>query len=72
MTSTNSIQELKVTEDELKEIESFSMSLMSLSESYKLPDAVNQVIEDMADKIETVRMNSVLKFHHPELKLVNS
>lgn len=60
MTIENSNLLLTVEETELKKIESFSMSLLSMSESYDLPDAVTSLIQDLVDEAEVVRMRALM------------
>lgn len=71
MSNVNSIENLKVSESELKQIEALSLSLLSLSDAYDLPDSVRSLSEDINDRLESLRMKSVVE-HHNELSLVNN
>lgn len=39
-----------ITEESVQGVDSVAMALLSLSECYKLPEAVNQVIEELNDR----------------------
>lgn len=55
MSETNLI----VTEQELQRFESLSMALLATSECYKLPSAIESLIEEFCDYSESVRCRAL-------------
>ena len=66
MTIENSNLLLTVEETDLKKIESFSMSLLTMTETYELPDTVNSLIQDLVDEAETLRARALMNYHCSE------
>lgn len=57
------INNLTVTENELKQIESLSMTLLSMVDSYDLPEAVSNVINDLNDEAESLKIRCLMEHH---------
>jgi len=60
MTTNNSTQTLTVAETDLKKIESFTSSLLAMADAYDLPESFEYLLNDLADKAETIRMSALL------------
>lgn len=63
MTNQDSNLLLTVPEDDLKKIESFSMSLLSMTNTYDLPESLVLLINDLVDEAETVRHRALFNYH---------
>ena len=53
----------KVRKSDLQRLEALSMTLISMSEAYDLPEQVKLVIEDIADQSEYISSLHLLEKH---------